>query len=174
MSGYQRAGVTVNTTEEDKSGNGTNQEENHMASAYPGNFGSPLINAKGKAELEKKIVDQRYKRNKFLMKNMLDKALKNKDLFFDSEEYDSLVEMDKYLRKQLHKEPRKENFYPESFGTRFYKRCIGGECVSVKVPYTPQPPSYYRERKQTKVNTRKSNTRKSNTRKSNTRKRSNF
>jgi hypothetical protein len=108
------------------------------------------------------------------MKNMLDKALENKDLFFDSEEYDRLVEMDKYLRNQLHMEPEKEYFYPESFGTRFYKRCFGKECKLVEVPYTPQPPAYYGKGKQRKTNTRKSNTRKSNTRKSNTRKRSNF
>ena len=175
MSGND-VGYTFNTSKNNESGNGTNNEENPMAEEYfvrqhYGNFGNntSFISGPEQARRQKKIVEQRYKRNKFLMNNMLEKALENKDLFFDSEEYDRLVKENIGLRNQLGKKPKKEYFYPPSFGTRLYTRCFGGQCELVKVPYTPQLPSYYRERKQTKVNTRKSNTRKSNTRK-----RSNF
>ena len=173
MSGNYGAGITVKTSKNGESGNGTNHEENPMAGGYPGNFGNPPINAKGKAELQRKDDEQEFLNNETEMNDMLNKALANKVLFFNLEKYKTLINRDLYYRYRL-KKPKRKYFYPESFGTRLYKRCIGGNCESVEVPVPPPKPAYYRKRKQTKVNTRKSNTRKSNTRKSNTRKRSNF
>jgi hypothetical protein len=174
-------GYTFNISGNKESGKGTKHEENDMAGEYferqhYGNFdnSSSFKSPAKEAELQKKRLEDELKVNEKEMERMLNEALKNKDLIFDSEEYDRLVQENIYLRNQLHEEPKTEYFYPPSFFKRLYKRCFGGQCEKVKVPYKPKLPSYYDKGKQRKTNTRKSNTRKSNTRKSNTRKRSNF
>ena len=170
-------GYTFNTSVNGENGeNGTNQEENHMPREYfvrqhAGIFdnSSSFISPAKKEELKKIRLTYALQENKKEMERMLKNVEEKKVLLFDSEKYKRLVQMNIDLRNQLHEEPKKEYFYPPSFFKRLTQRCTGEECKLVEVPYTPKPPSYYRKRKQTKVNTRKSNTRKSNTRK-----RSNF
>jgi hypothetical protein len=180
MSGNYGAGITVKTSkngENGESGNGTNHEENPMAGEYferqhAGIFdtSSSFISGPEKARRRRKELEDALEVNEEEMKRMLKNVKEKKVLFFDSVEYDRLVQENIDLKNKLGMKPNEEYFYPESFGTRFYKRCTGEDCKLVEVPYTPKLPAYYGKGKQRKTNTRKSNTRKSNTRKSNTRK----
>ena len=172
MSGI-RPGVTVKISENNQSGNGTNNEENSMAKKYFLNQyahnRSPFISPVVKARLQKKKYEQQFENNKREMDKMLTNALEHKVLFFNSEEYERLVNTDKFLRKELNMLSKNSYNYPPSFFERMSQRCRGGKCEKVEVLVPPPKPGYYHNRKQ-----RKANTRKSNTRKSNTRKRSNF
>ena len=165
MSGNGK-GYTFNTSEKNESGKGTNQEENHMAGEYierqHGNFdnSSSFVSPAKKEELKKERLRYALEENEKEMKRMLDNVKEKKVLFFDSEKYDRLVQINIDLKNQLHMERNKEYFYPPSFFNRLRQRCTGEECKLVEVPYTPQPPAYYGKGKQRKTNTRKSNTRK--------------
>jgi len=177
MSGIS-PGVTVNTSEKNQSGNDINNEKNFMDEEYfmrqYADNRSPFISPAEKARLQEKEYKRQFENNEREMNEMLTNALEHNVLFFNSEEYEILVNNDKFLRKKLNMPLKKSYYYPPSFFQRLSQRCRGGKCEKVEVLVPPQKPGYYPKRKQRKANTRKSNTRKSNTRKSNTRKRSNF
>ena len=168
-----RPGITVNTSETNENGNGTQNEENPMAKKYfLGQYAhnsSPFISAEEQARRQEEIYNRQFENNEDEMNNMLDNALKYNDFFFNSEEYERLVNTDKFLRRKLKMEAKNSYSYPPSFFKRLIRRCIGKTCEKVEVLVPPPKPGHYPNRKQ-----RKANTRKSNTRKSNTRKRSNF
>ena len=154
-------GYTFNTSENGEngeSGKGTKHEENPMAGEYivrqHGNFdnSSSFISGPEQARRQKKQLEDALEENEKEMERMLKNVKEKKVLFFDSVEYDRLVQENINLKNKLGMKPNEEYFYPPSFFKRLRQRCTGEECKLVEVPYTPKRPSYYDKGKQRKTN----------------------